>query len=593
MDINTKLVRLRAEMKAAKIDAVIIPSSDPHQSEYVAAHWSSREWISGFTGSAGTVVITSDYAGLWTDSRYFIQAEEELSSSDFVLHKVANYNPDFIPFLLNRLKDGSIVACDGNIFSHSEILSIERTFADKNIKMVCEQDLIGKIWLDRPAIPENKVMIHPDEYAGKTVAEKLGQIRNGIDQANCDHYLLTALDDIAWTFNLRGNDIECNPVFIAYAVISMDKAILFLEASKLTDKVKQKLSSDKIEVLPYGEVAGFLKNINSSDQIYLTAAGVNYTLYNSIECKIVDGKDLVAAYKTIKNPVEIKHYHNAMEKDAVALTKLYRWLDTELDQREVSEFEVSEKLAGFRSQQEDYFGESFHAIVGYAANGAIVHYRPEETGSAMIRKKGILLLDSGGQYMDGTTDITRTSALGEPSAEQKRNFTLVLKGNIAVDSLEFPAGTNGYQLDTFARQFMWKDGLNYMHGTGHGVGFFLNVHEGPQGISFVLSERSKTPLEPGMVTSNEPGYYKQGEYGIRIENLIVTKEVRETEFGRFLGHETLTLFPIDQQLIDRDLMENSELKWINEYHQMVYDRVAPRLDEEEGKWLKEKCKPIL
>lgn len=593
MTINQRLEKLRAKMSEHNIDAVIVPSSDSHQSEYVADHWKAREWISGFTGSAGWAVVTMDHAGLWTDSRYYIQAGEELEKSEFELHKVQNYAPDFIEYLMGHLPEGSQVACDGRVFSKSEIQKYKHDFSAKNINVIVDLDLVGMIWIDRPALPVHPVFIHDVEFAGRSVEQKLQLVKEKMAEHKAERYLVTALDEIAWLFNLRGRDIAYNPVFYAYAIVGNDSTYLFIQAEKLDDSVRAHLSQNSIEIFPYEFIYDYLAGLNKDTSLYLSSGSVNFLLYTGISCRIIDGEAWISVFKSTKNEVEIEHFRKVMEKDAVALVRLYRWLEQQLDDNvAVTEYELAEQLAAFRSELEGYYGESFGAISGYAGNGAIVHYSAKKETAAVIKKEGILLLDSGGQYVDGTTDITRTIALGPVKKEQKKHFTLVLKGHIALDELEFPEGTNGYQLDAFARQHLWKFGYNFFHGTGHGVGFFLNVHEGPQGISFVWSGRSNRPMIPGMVTSNEPGLYLEGEYGIRIENLILTKISKETPFGTFLKHETLTLFPIDKQLIDTSLLTKPELAWIDSYHKEVYDRVEKLLSEEERNWLKDKCAPI-
>lgn len=593
MTVDQKLSLLRQKMQENKVDAIIVPSSDSHQSEYVAPHWQSREWISGFTGSAGTAVITMDHAGVWTDSRYYLQAVEELADSEFELHKVINYTPDFVEFLCKRLHDGDTVACDGKVFSKSEIDEYQKSFAAHNIGVNVSLDLVDLIWADRPPLPDEAIFPLALKYAGKSTVEKLDLVREKMKEHGADSYLLTALDDIAWLFNLRGKDIAYNPVFYAFAIVEYDKVILFVDPVKVNFELKKELRASGVRFVSYEGIYDHLASMPVENCLMLSPSGVNYYLYQQISCQVKEVEAYVTAFKAIKNDVEIAHFRKVMEKDAVALTRLYRWLENQLETgEEVSEFGLAEKLAAFRSELPAYYGESFGAIVGYQGNGAIVHYSPKKSSSATIKKEGILLLDSGGQYEDGTTDITRTISLGPVTKEQQKHFTLVLKGHIALDQLEFPEGTNGYQLDAFARQYLWKYGLNFFHGTGHGVGFFLNVHEGPHGISFVYSGRSNRPMQAGMVTSNEPGFYLEGEYGIRVENLILTKVTRESEYGRFLGHETLTLFPIDQAMIDTELLDKEDLVWLDTYHQMVFDRVSPHLDDEERSWLKEKCKPL-
>ncbi len=592
MTINEKLSALRTLMQQYHIDAVIVPSSDAHLSEYVANHWKTREWISGFTGSAGTAVITMAHAGVWTDSRYYLQAEKELAESEFELHKVINYNPDYIPFLQQNLKAGAVVAADAWVISHAEARGYRSALAKYDISLETQYDLIGMLWKDRPAVPQNPIMIHNEAYAGEPVGAKLQKVRDKMRENNCTQYLITALDEIAWLFNLRGNDIDCNPVFIAYAVVRENDAILFTDPAKTNEELILKLKHDYISVQPYASVKTYLEQLDIHTKIYLAGSLSNEQIYTSIPCKIVDDSSLIAIMKAVKNEKEVNNIRQAMKKDGIALVKSFMWLENELKQRKVSEFEFGEKIGHFRSLQNGYHGESFEPIVGYKANGAIVHYSAHPDTCAMIEQEGILLVDSGGQYEDGTTDITRTISLGNPSDDEKKHFTLVLKGHIAVDRLIFPAGISGYQIDLLARQFLWSEGMNYFHGTGHGVGYFLNVHEGPHGISFVLSDRSKTPLQPGMLTSNEPGVYLEGAYGIRIENLILTKEMRETAFGKFLGHESLTLFPIDLKLIDKELMDQPEIDWLNKYHQQVYQILADGLNEQEKSWLEQKCRPL-
>lgn len=592
MTINEKLKALRALMKQYQVDAVIVPSSDAHLSEYVANHWKTREWISGFTGSAGTAVITMDHAGVWTDSRYYLQAEKELADSEFELHKVLNYNPDYMQFLQQNLRPGAVVASDAWVISHAEAVGYRTTLQQSSMILQTRYDLVGMLWEDRPPVPQNKIMIHGEAFAGESSAAKLEKIRSKMREHDCVQYLVTALDEIAWLFNLRGNDIDCNPVFISYTVIRENDAILFIDPSKTDEQLISTLRADNIWVYTYAHVREYLENLEKPNRLYLAGSLSNEQIYSSITCEIVDGPSLIAPLKAVKNEKEVQNIRTAMKKDGVALVRAFMWLENELKTRQVSEYEFGEKIGHFRSLQKGYHGESFEPIVGYKANGAIVHYSAHPEHCAMIQQEGILLVDSGGQYEDGTTDITRTISLGNVTPEQKKHFTLVLKGTIAVDTLIFPAGISGYQIDLLARQYLWAEGMNYFHGTGHGVGYFLNVHEGPHGISFVLSERSKTPLQPGMFTSNEPGVYLEGEYGIRIENLILTKEIKETPFGKFLGHEALTIFPIDLELIDQDLLTKHEVAWINDYHTKVKNELSADLDASERAWLSHKCRPL-
>lgn len=591
MTVNEKLQALRAEMKKESIDAYIVPSSDAHMSEYVADYWKTREWISGFTGSAGTAIITQDHAGLWTDSRYFLQAETQLASSDFELHKLnIPHAPEHRTWLTNTLGTNAKVAYDGRQFSVGRVRAWEKIFKEKNIQQIAELDLIDRVWQDRPSLPLDSVFIHDIKYAGKTRSEKLAEIRA---EMTADYYLVTALDEIAWAFNLRGSDVDSNPVFYAFAVISKERAWLFTTTTKISDTVAEEIFSEGVEVQPYDSIADFFKNIPTDASVQFDKGTTNIQLFEAVGDKAKEAANIIQKLKAIKNDTEINHFKNVMVKDGVALLKLFRWLEEELEKRAVPETEVAEVLADFRSQQGLYHGESFDAIVGYKGNGAIVHYRAEKETCASIEKEGILLLDSGGQYEDGTTDITRTIALGEPTEQQKFCYTRVLKGHIELASAFFPKGTRGAQLDTLARMHLWQAGLNFGHGTGHGVGFFLNVHEGPQGFApSPVTSRGTTVFEPGMVTSNEPGFYREGEFGIRIENLVLCVEAGKNEYGEWLKFEDLTLFPIDTRLIQKEQLTKRELKWLNDYHAHVFKMIAPHLNEAEKAWLQEKTKAL-
>lgn len=601
MTVNERIKALRSEMKKHGIDAVIIPSSDPHQSEYVADHWKVREWISGFNGSAGTVVVTADHAGLWTDVRYFLVAEEQLKGSEMELHKLnVPHTPEYREWLKENLPrrggpKGGTIAADGRLFSVGQMRKMAKEFRSANFELRSEIDLFEGIWPDRPSLPMEKIFAHDIKFAGASRGEKLSNLR--AKMGGDSHYLLSTLDDIAWLFNLRGRDVECNPVFYAYAVVDKKAAWLFVENEKIPAELKKELNADGIILKPYGDLENFLKTlpVPSTGGIHIDLGTTSNRVYNAIEKeRMVEGGNLVAPLKAIKNPTEIAHFRQVMVKDGVALVKLFRWLEQTIRERPVSEVEASDMLAGFRSGQAHYFGESFSAIVGYRGNGAIIHYRPEEGTCADIRAEGILLLDSGGQYLDGTTDITRTVALSEPTATQKRDFTLVLKGHIALANAKFPQGTTGVQLDTLTRMHLWQHGLNYGHGTGHGIGFFLNVHEGPQSISPTVNPaRSGIAFEPGMLTSNEPGFYEDGEYGIRTENLILCVEDKmEYKGKKFYRFDTLTLFPIDLNLVDETMLDETEKAWLNAYHEEVFAKLSPNLSEAEKAWLEGKCGKI-
>lgn len=591
MEINSRLKDLRNEMRTSGFDAYIIPSGDPHQSEYVADHFKDREWISGFNGSAGTVVVFQDHAGMWTDSRYFIQAEAQIKDSEFELHKIIDRaNPGMIEFIIDKLPSGAKVGCNGNVFALAEVKELKEKFNCKGIKLVTDKDLTEKLWHDRPTLPKNKIADHSPEYAGKTRLEKMEEVRSLMKNLFVEEYLIPALDCIAWLLNLRGNDIDFNPVFYSFGILRENDFLLFVDKEKINYDLKVDLDESGVILLDYSEIYNYLSD--SGKSIYVDPSYCNFNLYNSISGKITEGEDLINNIKTIKNSVEIENLKQAHIQDGISLVKFYIWLENELKNRPVSEFEAAEKIAHFRSIHPEYRSESFEPIVGFKENGAIIHYSPTAENSSMIEGDGMLLIDSGGQYLNGTTDITRTTYLGDPTAEQKRLYTAVLKGHLAVKNMKFPVGIIGFQIDVLARQFLWEKGVSFYHGTGHGVGFYLNVHEGPQGITNFLAPRAKVAIKEGMLTSNEPGYYKEGGYGIRIENLILAVEAFETEHGKFLTHEDITMFPYETKLIDFKAITKFEVDYINDYHQQVYDALSPFLSSEENNWLKEKCRKI-
>lgn len=596
MDIPARLNALREELANRSLDAFIVPSSDPHQSEYVASHWEIRAWLSGFTGSAGILVVTADYAGLWTDSRYFLQAEQQLEGTGITMHKQGvPYAPEHLGWLGQRLHATATVGVDGRLFSVNQVRRMLRVFDEYDIHLDYEQDPIAAIWTDRPPRPDRPVVRHDLVYAGLSRAAKFQRVRSKMAEEEADYYLVSTLDDVAWVLNLRSDDVAFNPVFVAYLVIGKTSAFLFIDPDKVAEDLAAELQEDGVQLKPYDQVGAFLANRLPNNQVWLDLATTHIQHYNQLkEEQRLPGKNLIQPLKACKNETEITHIREAMRKDGIALTRFHRWLEAALASGEKpTEYEVSERLANFRSEQEGYRGESFAAIVGYRSNGAIVHYRPMPDTSAVIEPEGILLVDSGGQYIDGTTDITRTIALSTPTPDQKRHYTLVLRGHIALSRQVFPAGTTGIQLDTLARQHLWGAALNYGHGTGHGVGFFLNVHEGPQSIApNPRSPRTQQPLKPGMLTSNEPGYYLAGHYGMRIENLILCKEYLETDQGAFYEFEPLTLFPITTDLIDLSLMTAEDIAWLNNYHQQVYDELAPLLEESDRLWLRGKCQPL-
>lgn len=581
--------QIREKMQVAQVDAVIIPMNDPHQSEYVANHWKAIAWLSGFTGSAGTLVITQDFAGLWTDSRYFIQGAQEIQGSGFELMKLqVPHTPEYLDWLVKHLPENAIVGLDGKLVSMSSLERLRSHVEKGKIKVRTDFDPIGSVWKNRPALPVSPVFVHELQFSGKTIGEKLTQIRARMVETGVDFHLMTALDDIAWTFNLRGIDVDFNPVFYAWALIGKDVADLFIVQDKVPGAVRKVLEAENVGCEAYDDISLALLSLPEGAKLLLDSKKTSAFLLDVLPegCTIVEGDSIAEKLKAVKNDTEIQNLRKVMERDGVALLKLYRWLESKMDGT-VTEARVARKLAKIRSSMDHYYGESFPAIAGFGPNGAIVHYHPDAKKSAFLAPEGVFLLDSGGQYFDGTTDITRTTVFGTPTHEQKFHFTLVLKGHIGLARARFPRGTTGAHISALARLHLWRHGLNYGHGTGHGVGSFLNVHEGPQGISPALSGRGAVPLEVGMLTSNEPGFYLEGKYGIRIENLVLTVP---SEIGdNFLEFETVTLFPIDLNLIDVHQLDSGEKQWINEYHATVLARLKPFLDSEELGWLERKC----
>ena len=587
-NITQRVESLRAKMEKYNIKAYIIPSSDPHQSEYAADRWLSRAWISNFTGSAGTAMVALDHAGLWTDVRYFLQANRELADTPFELHKMENQaSESYTQWLCNNLNEGDIVGIDGYNFSINQVSSLEKALNKKGIILKANVDFISQIWEDdRPPLPKAPIFIHDSNYLDVSIQDKLSQVKQNTE---ADYTLLSALDDIAWTLNLRGSDVDFNPVFIAYLLIG-DETTLYVDQSKLPTQVKTYLADANVKTQEYTDIIKTLAKLGNATSISVDPSICSHSLANHITGSIVQETSQARLLKAIKTDKEVRHIRQAMIKDAVALTKGFMWLEQTVASGKVSEYDFAMKLAEYRSQQKAYYGESFPAIIGYNGNGAYMHYRPHPETSAILAPSGVLLADSGGQYQDGTTDITRTIAMGDDvSDETKKAFTLVLKGMIALDVAKFPVGTYGGQLDTFARQHLWSAGLNYGHGTGHGVGYFMNVHEPPQGFTAGPSSRANTIMKPGMITSNEPGYYKENEYGIRIENIVVTLK---GDHDGYLKHESVTLFPIDRKMMQLDLLTQGEIDWLNHYHQRTYDEVSPYLDPTEQKWLKKQCSKL-
>ena len=589
--IKKRIEQLRGMMQREQVSAFIIPSTDPHMSEYVAPHWQAREWFSGFTGSAGTLVVTLNEAGLWTDSRYFLQAAEQLKGSGIDLYKDGlPETPDILTFLQNRLQPDEAVGIEGQVFASASASAWQSALKGWSICLQSIDNPFQSIWTDRPPLPAGKAFIHEAAYAGKSCLEKLTDIRSRMSEAEADALLLSALDEIAWTLNIRGKDIHCNPVVISYLLIEPEKAHLFILPSKVDETLETYLTENGVEMHSYEDIEAFLSNA-SYPTLWLESAKTNYALRMAIPstCQLLDAPSPVALLKAVRNEVEIEGLHRAMQRDGIALVKFLKWLEETVPQGQETEISVDKKLHTFRAAQPLYMGESFDTIAGYREHGAIVHYEATPETDVPLRPEGFLLLDSGAQYLDGTTDITRTIALGPLTQEEKEDYTLILKGHIALATAVFPEGTRGAQLDVLARMPIWQHHMNYLHGTGHGVGHFLNVHEGPQSIRM---NENPIALKAGMLTSNEPGVYKAGSHGIRTENLMLTIPAGEGMFGNYLKFETVTLCPIDTTGIIRKMLTDKEIRWLNDYHQTVYEKLSPDLNEEEREWLKEKCQSI-
>jgi Xaa-Pro aminopeptidase len=590
MTIREKIEGLRQLMKQNNLEAYIIPSFDAHQSEYVAAHWKSREWISGFTGSAGTVVVTLEDAGLWADGRYYIQAENQLKGSGIRLFKAVDPGvPSYTEWLKDTLKEGSSVGFDGSVFSVDMVKNMEKEFKSKKIVLKMDKDLIDELWEDRPNIPKDLIFTHDVKYAGICRVDKLKAVRNEMKNKDANTYLLTSLDDIAWLLNIRGKDVPNNPVAICNVIIEQDNCYLFVDSMKVPETVKVELEADGIILKEYNETVHYLKNLTKNDAILFAVNKTNAKLYNAInaDTKKIEFPNITTKLKAVKNDTEIKNLKCCMINDGVAMVKFIKWLKTSIDKEEITEISASERLECLRREQNLFVGISFDTIAGYKDHAAMMHYKADKENQYTLKNEGFFLVDSGGQYYNGTTDITRTIALGNLTEEEKRDFTLVLKGHIALSSTKFLYGTTGSNLDVLARQPIWKEGLDYKCGTGHGVGFFLNVHEGPQSIGKVPNN---IKLEKGMILTNEPGIYKEGKHGIRTENMMLVVEDECTEFGQFMKFEAITYCPIDLSAVNEDMLTENEKQWLKDYHKDVYDKLSPYLNEEERVWLMEEIK---
>ena len=591
--INERIENLREWMRANGFSAFVFPSSDPHNSEYVADHWKSREWISGFTGSAGTAVVTLDRAALWTDSRYFIAAAEQLAGTEYRLMKLrVEGTPTVCEWLAEELAayEKPVVGLDGKVNSFTEVAALTQELATRgNIRVRTDADPMATLWTDRPAIPGHKVCLHPLKYAGETTASKISRIRKSLAARGADGLLVTALDEIAWVLNLRGSDVHCNPVFVSYLLITPGNVTLYINKEKLPEEVRHCLAAGNIAVEPYGAVAGGLEHYPGR-HLLVDDSSTNHTLVSALQRgKAVFGESPVPGMKAVKNRVEQDGFRAAMLRDGIAMVKFLAWLKPAVEAGGQTEMSLDRRLTALRAEQPLFKGISFDTIVGYEAHGAIVHYEATPATDAPIDPHGLVLIDSGAQYEDGTTDITRTVALGRLTEEQRRIYTLVLKGHIQLALCRFPSGACGSQIDAIAREPMWREGYNYLHGTGHGVGSYLNVHEGPHQIRM---EWRPAPLRAGMTVTDEPGLYLEGKFGVRIENTLLIVPAATTPFGEFLGFETLTLAPIDTMPVLPDMLTAEERQWLNSYHRRVRETLSPHLSAAEAAWLKAAARPL-
>ena len=590
--IRNRISGLRSQMKKLGLDAYIIFGTDPHMSEYLPARWQTRAFISGFTGSAGMVVVSHDKAALWADSRYFLQAEEQLAGTGIDLVKMRTPgHPEPDQWLKASLGKGAVVGTDEWCVSVNQFVAMKNSLTSAGMELREAGDLLDAIWTDRPALPDSPVFEHELKYACTSRKEKIEMICAELEKTGANMQIITALDDLAWTFNLRGSDVEFNPVFVAYAAVSTTENILFVQENKLPEELKAKLVSEGIEIRGYESLTSYLANLGPDKKILVDRDRTNQAIRKniSVQCTLIDGLSVPCRLKAIKSEDEVNHIRNAQRKDGAALVEFIYWIKNNVGQLRLTEYTVAEKLNELRAKQADFKGISFYPIVGYKEHGAIVHFHVEEHNALPIEKDGFLLFDSGGQYLDGTTDTTRTIALNELSAKQKSDFTITLKGMISLTNAKFPVNTRGYHLDILARKDMWQHGLNYGHGTGHGVGYFLNVHEGPMSIRQEFNDRV---IEAGMVMSNEPALYRLGEYGLRTENMMVCVKDESTEYGDFLRFETLTLCPIDRNAIEKSLLNAEEIEWLNNYHQWVYNELSPLLTDELKAFLKEETQAI-
>ena len=590
-----RLAQLRNLLKERKIDYLLIPSSDPHMGEYIPDHWRIIPWLTGFTGSAANVIVSQSFAGLWTDSRYHIQAEHQLIGTGFMLvRQVYSGSTDYVEWLSENIKAGQRLGLDGRIIPAGLLRKLENAIGGGMSMIDIECDPVKELWADRPSMPSDMAFDLPVEYTVKERKTKMAEVREEMKRMGVTHHLLTSPDDVMWLLNIRGNDVRYTPLLMSFALVGEKQVLLFAEESKVPFKLAAELDRLSVVMLPYEETAGMLTTLEEGSVILLNPATVSASLYNSIpeHVKILEDVSVPARMKSVKNKVEIANIEKVMISDGVALTRFFHWIESNLGSIPMSELSLTERLNHIRLEQENCLGPSFCPIIAYNEHAALPHYSATSDTDSFIGTDGILLVDSGGQYLGGTTDITRTITLGPPSDKQRKDFTLVLKGTIDLALLKFPHGTRGVQIDMMARRALWDNGLNYGHGTGHGVGFCLSVHEGPMGIAPGVTATSKTVLEPGILISDEPGIYREGEYGIRTENLLLCYEDEITDFGRFLRFHTVSLCYIDRSLIDEELLNQNEKEWLNAYHNEVYDRLSPFLSEKEKAWLRDKTSSL-
>jgi Xaa-Pro aminopeptidase len=592
MTYKERLAAIRSQMKGEGVSAYIIPSADPHISEYLPDRYKCIEFASGFNGSAGTLVITEDFAGLWTDARYFVQGKEQLEGSGFELVKQqVQHAPEYIEWLGERLNEGDTVAFDAKLISVGLAQLLESELSPLGLKLNSDRDYLDPIWNNRPELPAAPAYLLGEEVVGESLESKLQRLRSALKKKRADYTIISSLDDMAWLFNIRGADVKCNPVVLSFALISQDKAILFIDTLKLSEADQQKLRAAGVELETYDLVEKAVASLPSDNSILVDPKRNCYALFKLLPAsvRVVQDTNPTTFFKAVKNEVEVAHTRTTMVKDGVALTRFFKWLEENMGKTTITELSVADKVREFRAEQDGFVGESFDTIAGYKAHGALPHYRVTEESNAELQQDGLFLVDSGGQYTSGTTDITRVVSLGNLTEEERIDYTLVLKGMIDGSTARYPKGTKGYQIDAITRKPLWEHARNFGHGTGHGVGFFLNVHEGPHVLN---PSPVAVDLEIGMISSVEPGIYRTGKHGIRIENLVLTVQDETNEFGEFYTFEHLTMALIDTTPVKKELLEEHQIKWLNDYHQKVVENLGPHLTEDELSWLKEKAKPI-